>query len=105
MRRRRRPSTAVKVSRSARSVALIVVVTIVHPQGPPVELEFIQISDCRRRRIHVCVFQEAEAFGSASLLVVYEAEVDDLASAAEDLADLLLTHAWWNVSCCRMRAQ
>jgi hypothetical protein len=104
MRRRRWPSATIKISSSARPVALVVVVTIVHPQGPPVELEFVQVSDRCCRRIHICVLQEAEAFGSAGLLVVYEAEVDHLASTAKDLTDLLLTHAWWIVSCCRIAA-
>jgi hypothetical protein len=106
MRGRRRPTTAIEVSRTTRPIALVVVVAVVHPQGPPIELELVQISDRRRRCVYVCVLQEAEAFGSAGLLVVYEAEVDNLSGAAEDFADLFFTYACGCfVSCCRKQAR
>jgi hypothetical protein len=102
MRRRRRPTTAVEVSRSTCPAALVIVVAVVHSQSPPIELELVQISDRRRRCVYVCVLQEAEAFGSASFLVIYEAEIYDLSGTAEDFADLLFTYACCCfVSCCR----
>ena len=41
----------------------------------------------------VWVFREAESLGPSSFLIVHEAEVEDPASAAEDVYDLLFGKA------------
>ena len=73
--------------------ASAVVVAVVHPQRPAHDLELVQIPHGGGRGVDIGVFEEAEAFGSASLFVVHEAEVDDLADAAEDVADLFFADA------------
>lgn len=75
-----------------------VVVAIVHSQRAPIQIEFVQVSHGRSRGIDVGVFEETETFGLAGLLVVDQAEVDDLSAAAEDVHDLLLADAVGDVA-------
>lgn len=70
-----------------------VVIAVVHSQRAPIQVEFVQISHGRSGGIDVGVFEETKTFGLAGLLVVDQAEVDDLPAAAEDVHDLLLADA------------
>lgn len=79
--------------------AASVVVAVVDPQRPSHNLMLVQVAHGGRRFIDVGVFQKAEAFWSAGLFVVDEAEVDDGASSCEEFAYLFFTDAWRVLAC------
>lgn len=75
-----------------------VVVAVVHPQRPPSQIILVQIPHSRCRRICVCVLQKPKTLRLARLLIIDQAEVDDLPRAPEDVHNLLFTYSIWNVS-------
>lgn len=93
VRRRRRIVLVVLVVVVLISSSSAVVIAVVHSQRAPVQVELVQISHGRSGGVDVGVFEKTETFGLAGLLIVDQAEVDDLPAAAEDVHDLLLADA------------
>lgn len=79
--------------------AASVVVAVVDPQRPSHNLVLVQVAHSGGRLIHIGVFEEAEPFWSACLLIVDEAEINDGASSGEEFAYLLFTNAWRSLAC------
>lgn len=75
-----------------------VVIAIVDAQGATLDFVIVQVANGRRGRVGVAVLQEAEALGLTRLLVIDQAESDDLPSTPEYVHDLLLADSIWDVA-------
>jgi len=79
-------------------VRAAVVVAVIDAQSAALDFMIVQIPNSGCGRVGVAVLQEAKSLGLTRLLIIDQAEADDLASAAEYVHNLLLADSIWNVA-------
>lgn len=62
-------------------------IRIVHPQVATHHIVIVEVAHGRRSLVGALIFEEAEAFGTSSVFVNDDAEVEDGATGAEKLSD------------------